>query len=97
MQIHRIPHGRDNSTLAPGKTRPVVFVQHGLEGDSSNWVISYDNPEKSLGMYENDFKLRLRNFVQIFISFINMKLHYKLFSNTMNKVLFWLTLAMMYG
>ena len=52
LQIHRIPHGRDNSTVAPGKTRPVVFVQHGLEGDSSNWVISYDYPEKSLGTYE---------------------------------------------
>jgi len=49
LQIHRIPHGRDNSTVAQGKTRPVVFVQHGLEGDSSNWVISYDYPEKSLG------------------------------------------------
>ena len=52
LQIHRIPHGRDNSTIAPGKTRPVVFVQHGLEGDSSNWVISYDYPEKSLGAYD---------------------------------------------
>ena len=49
LQMHRIPYGRHNSVLAPGKTRPVVFLQHGLEGDSSNWVISYDYPEKSLG------------------------------------------------
>ena len=49
LQMHRIPHGRNNSVLAPGKRRPVVFLQHGLEGDSSNWVISYDYPEKSLG------------------------------------------------
>ena len=49
LQMHRIPHGRDNSTLNDGKSRPVVFIQHGLEGDSSNWVITYDNPDKSLG------------------------------------------------
>ena len=49
LQMHRIPHGRDNSTLDDGKGRPVVFIQHGLEGDSSNWVITYDNPDKSLG------------------------------------------------
>ena len=49
LDMHRIPHGRNNSILAAGKRRPVVVLQHGLEGDSSNWVISMDYPQKSLG------------------------------------------------
>jgi len=49
LQVHRIPRGRHNSSSIAGERRPVVFLQHGLEGDSSNWVISYDYPEKSLG------------------------------------------------
>ena len=50
LQMHRIPYGRNNSILAANEEqRPVVFVQHGLMGDSSNWVISFDNPKKSLG------------------------------------------------
>uniref|UniRef100_A0A914WZT1 Lipase n=1 Tax=Plectus sambesii TaxID=2011161 RepID=A0A914WZT1_9BILA len=35
LQVHRIPYGK--SGPGSGK-RPVVFMQHGLEGQSSNWV-----------------------------------------------------------
>ena len=49
LQMHRIPHGRNENTVSKNQRRPVVLLQHGLEGDSSNWVISFDYPEKSLG------------------------------------------------
>ena len=46
LEMHRIPWGRTNSSRVPGK-KPVVFLQHGLEGASDNWV--ENRPEQSAG------------------------------------------------
>jgi lysosomal acid lipase/cholesteryl ester hydrolase len=38
LKIHRIPYHNSDST--PHEKRPVVLMQHGLGGDSSNWIIN---------------------------------------------------------
>lgn len=45
LNIQRIPRGRYEQ-VSPGR-KPVVFLQHGLLMDSSNWVIN--SPSESLG------------------------------------------------
>ena len=46
LEMHRIPHGKDQSRN-PATPRPAVYLQHGLLSSSADWVISI--PEKSLG------------------------------------------------
>lgn len=45
LTLHRIPYGKDQSK--PTSPRKVVFMQHGLEASSSNWVTNL--PKQSAG------------------------------------------------
>ncbi|KAH7726072.1 Lipf protein [Aphelenchoides avenae] len=40
LRIQRIPHGKDESSVT---NRPVVFLQHGLQGSSVNWLSNLPN------------------------------------------------------
>ena len=46
LEMHRIPHGKSN--VKDNKTRPVVYLQHGLLGSSADWVMG--SSDNSLGM-----------------------------------------------
>ena len=46
LEMHRIPHGK--SKVKDNKTRPVVYLQHGLLGSSADWVMG--SSDNSLGM-----------------------------------------------
>uniref|UniRef100_A0A1I7Y913 Abhydro_lipase domain-containing protein n=1 Tax=Steinernema glaseri TaxID=37863 RepID=A0A1I7Y913_9BILA len=46
IELHHIPYGRKQGPSG-NKTRPVVFLQHGFDGASANWVVNL--PEQSAG------------------------------------------------
>lgn len=41
LDMHRIPWSKHGGN--DGKPKPVVFMQHGLECSSSNWVVNLPN------------------------------------------------------
>ena len=86
LQMHRIPYGRNNNKMSKNQKRPVVLLQHGLEGDSSNWVISFDYPEKSLG--KNLYKNIILYLIAIFTIII---------FNNITQPSVWPMLGMMFG
>lgn len=47
LSVQRIRHGRNETGTEARRKRPVVFLQHGLLGCSTNWVIN--RPNQSLG------------------------------------------------
>ncbi|KAH7712220.1 Protein LIPL-1 [Aphelenchoides avenae] len=51
LGVHRIPHGI-NEQPKSGTGKPVIFLQHGLEGCSTNWIINL--PEQSAGFMYAD-------------------------------------------
>ena len=50
LEMHRIPHGKDEDKPEDGSSRPVVFIQHGLLTSSADFVIA--GPGKALGKIE---------------------------------------------
>jgi lysosomal acid lipase/cholesteryl ester hydrolase len=51
LTMHRIPHGRNEQSFSKSP-KPVVFLQHGLEGSGTNWIINL--PEQSAGFIYAD-------------------------------------------
>jgi len=48
LELHRIPYGKE---CGPAENKRVVWLQHGLLSDSSNYVIV--GPSKALGTYRS--------------------------------------------
>jgi len=52
LQMHRIPHGKNEVETSNGTEKPVLFLQHGLLSSSSDWVLA--GPNRSLGFIAAD-------------------------------------------
>jgi lysosomal acid lipase/cholesteryl ester hydrolase len=53
LQAHRIPYGK---SCGPAEGKRVIWLQHGLLGDSSNWIIN--GVGKGLGDFHPHLSLR---------------------------------------
>ena len=49
LEMHRIPHGKINSSLHSNGTRPVVYLQHCLLCSSAEFVLR--DPPTALGIF----------------------------------------------
>jgi len=61
LTVHRIPHGR-NEKQTPTKTRPVVFLQHGFDGSSADWVTNLPNQAAAFVFADGGFDVWMGNF-----------------------------------
>jgi len=61
LTVHRIPHSRNvNST--PTEGRPVVFLQHGFDGSSADWVLNLPNQAPAYVFADAGFDVWMGNF-----------------------------------
>ncbi|TKR62928.1 hypothetical protein L596_026827 [Steinernema carpocapsae] len=58
LELHRIPYGRAGPTNG---TRPVVFMQHGLECSSTNWAANLPNESAAFIFADQGFDVWLGN------------------------------------
>jgi len=61
LTVHRIPHSR-NVPETPTKPRPVVFLQHGFDGSSADWITNLPNQAAAYVFADAGFDVFLGNF-----------------------------------
>ncbi|CAL2045202.1 unnamed protein product [Caenorhabditis brenneri] len=61
LELHRIPYGKTNVTWPNGK-KPVVFMQHGLECASDNWVVNLPSESAAFLFADAGYDVWLGNF-----------------------------------
>jgi lysosomal acid lipase/cholesteryl ester hydrolase len=61
LTVYRIPYGRGKKTT-PTEKRPVVFLQHGLDGSSADWVVNLPNQAAAFVLADAGFDVWLGNF-----------------------------------
>ncbi|EGT30719.1 hypothetical protein CAEBREN_12418 [Caenorhabditis brenneri] len=60
LELHRIPYGKTNVTWSNG-TKPVVFMQHGLLGASSDWTMNLPGQSAAFIFADAGFDVWLGN------------------------------------
>ncbi|CAD5233222.1 unnamed protein product [Bursaphelenchus xylophilus] len=58
LQLHRIPYGRN---AQPADKKPVVFLQHGLEASSNNWVSNLPHQSAAFIFADQGFDVWMGN------------------------------------
>jgi len=61
LTVHRIPHSR-NVQETPTKQRPVVFLQHGFDGSSADWITNLPNQAAAYVFADAGFDVWMGNF-----------------------------------
>jgi len=61
LTVHRIPHSR-NTNHTPTTKRPVVFLQHGFDGSSADWITNLPNQAAAYVFADAGFDVWLGNF-----------------------------------